>query len=275
MYKNEFFSHYTTVQTLPEFLKEDAFFYGTHTDFLNDPTEKEYALKIFDNKLNALDKKKDDQLYKSFSNYIMSFSNDIDNINQWRAYTSSTEGGFSIVFNKNTLNNLCGWDFYAEKDQMEQIECTGVNRLFQRGFGVIDYVRYNDNDINTLFNNYSTKIDDFIKANSIFSDIEKKYSEIYIISYYRALFSCFVKNDSYMDEKEYRVAYISSNKNEIKMIGGKPRKKLFPVKPEMIHKIIVSPHGNTKYNKRLAEILCENIGLKKDIVKLSSIPYKG
>ena len=256
-------------------MKEDAFFYGTHTDFLNDPTEKEYALKIFDNKLNALDKKKDDQLYKSFSNYIMSFSNDIDNINQWRAYTSSTEGGFSIVFNKNTLNNLCGWDFYAEKDQMEQIECTGVNRLFQRGFGVIDYVRYNDNDINTLFNNYSTKIDDFIKANSIFSDIEKKYSEIYIISYYRALFSCFVKNDSYMDEKEYRVAYISSNKNEIKMIGGKPRKKLFPVKPEMIHKIIVSPHGNTKYNKRLAEILCENIGLKKDIVKLSSIPYKG
>ena len=41
-------SHYTSVNVLPELLKKEMPIYGTHYQFLNDKTEKKYALEKFD-----------------------------------------------------------------------------------------------------------------------------------------------------------------------------------------------------------------------------------
>ncbi len=260
-------SHYTSVSILPEFLKKDAFFYGTHTDFLNDPTEKKYALTIFDSKIEQSEYKKyAGNLYEDFSIYTASLSIDMDNINQWRAYTSQETGGFSIQFFAKELVDA-KWSKRPKYNEYKNVE-----EQFKKGFGCGLKVCYEPEEVDVFYEKAMKAIKHCI--NNSDNQGSKDHVIIYWLSLYRALFSCFVKNENYKDEKEFRVAYVTSQKNGIEIIGGKPRKKLFAIQPNKIHSIIVSPHGNVARNRRFAEVLCENVGLSSTIVKLSQVPFR-
>lgn len=271
--KDEIVSHYTTTAAFAELLKPDAYFYGTHCDFLNDPEEKVYAESLFDQfiKNNTLWKTHSKKINRKFTLFIMSFSSKKDDINQWRAYTSQDEGGFSIQFKKSAIENP---EWYSRYPQ-ESTWIYGFKQRIHIGWGVIDSVRYGEDEAKELFDLYIERANENRAADFNFSKETDVICQ-YWISYYYALFSGLVKNINYKDESEYRVVFVTTDKSRIEMIGEKPRRKLFSIDhKKMIAGITVSPHGDKAKNKRLAEVLCENVGLNPEIVHESNVPYKG
>lgn len=256
----EIHSHYTSVDVLPEFLKKEMPIYGTHYQFLNDRTEKLYALEKFDAYFEKTEYK-DCLLHAQnieFALYIASFSTVADDLNLWRAYTP--RGGFSIQFEEKRIE--MGWLAQEEKDQ--EIK-RGRPGLFQDlGFRGVNSVRYTDKEIAAYAEKIKAKMDALHLSCSSYKSA--------CVTYYRALFSCFVKHPAFKDEREYRVASVKTNCEKLEIIGGKPRTLLMTLDPnEAIKSITVSPFGDFSQNELFARLLCQRIGLDPSIVKKSSL----
>lgn len=260
-------SHYTSVDVLPEFLKKEMPIYGTHYQFLNDKTEKKYALGKIDAYLKTTKYKDIFEKFKKkdYTVYIASFSTAADDLNLWRAY--APQGGFSIQFDEKQIDE-------AWKTQVwEKMKKT--SDLFPaKDFTAITTVRYTDEDVAAYLEKQKTRIEEGVKDRLNLpeqANNETYWTEKYI-TYYRALSSCFVKYPAFKDEKEYRAAFVTKDCGNFEMVGGKPRILLITLDPnKAIKSITVSPFGDFSENKLFAQLLCQRIGLKPSIVKKSSL----
>lgn len=252
-------SHYTSVDVLPEFLKKKMPIYGTHYQFLNDKTEKKYALEKFDDYFKTKYNEYFPEVQKKdYTVYIASFSTAADDLNLWRAY--APQGGFSIQFEEKRIE--MGWLAQEEKDQEIKRERPG---LFQDlGFRGVNSVRYTDKEIAAYAETIKAKMDALHLSCSSYKSA--------CVTYYRALFSCFVKHPAFKDEREYRVTSVKTNCEKLEIIGGKPRTLLMTLDPnKAIKSITVSPFGDFSQNELFARLLCQRIGLDPSIVKKSSL----
>ena len=259
-------SHYTSVNVLPEFLKKEMPIYGTHYQFLNDKTEKKYALEKIDGyfKETEYEEYLSEIQKKDYTVYIASFSTAADDLNLWRAY--APQGGFSIQFEEKQIEEA--WNTQVGKK-------IKTSDLFpDKDFTAITTVHYTDEDVAAYLEKQKTGIAKGVEARLNLPEQANK--EIYwtekYITYYRALSSCFVKHPAFKDEKEYRAAFVAESCESFEIIGGKPRKLLITLDPnKAIKSITVSPFGDFSKNELLARILCQRIGLSPSIVKKSSL----
>lgn len=260
-------SHYTSVDVLPEFLKKEMPIYGTHYQYLNDKTEKSYALKKFDGYFKGTEYEEylSEIQKKDYTVYIASFSTAADDLNLWRAY--APQGGFSIQFDEKQIDEAWKIQVWGKMKK--------TSDLFPaKDFTAITTVRYTDEDVAAYLEKQKTRIEEGVKDSLNLpeqANNETYWTEKYI-TYYRALSSCFVKYPAFKDEKEYRAAFVTKSCESLEMVGGKPRKLLITLNPnKAIKSITVSPFGDFSKNELFAQLLCQRIGLKPSIVKKSSL----
>ena len=284
--------HYTSPEVLWKMLEGN--FYATHYRFMNDSAEILYGLNIFKsffqkaaadnqtiaNTLMAL-------AQKDF--FLMCFSNKEDDLYQWRSYAG--DGGFAIGFSEQEIHTLIAeyynnnpanvsLDFkllpckYLKRDRINRYFRYLSYKLFGKSYELKDFVSedtLSQTDLEqelrqTLPQEYKNQnpwkvLLDFTNAFTMNFSVQKQCS--------------IIKNPSFSAEEEVRLIVTGNNlRNQINLIGDKPRIALPFKLQNCIKSVYVSPHGETDRNLVLAEIARDKFGLNFEI-KESSSSYNG
>lgn len=284
--------HYTSPEVLWKMLEGN--FYATHYRFMNDSAEILYGLNVFKsffqkaaadnqaiaNTLMAL-------AQKDF--FLMCFSKKEDDLYQWRSYAG--DGGFSIGFSELEMHTLIA-EYYKTNPiksasdfkllSCKYLELNKINRyfrylsyqLFGKSYELKDFVSedtLSQTDLEqelrqTLPQEYKNQnpwkvLLDFTNAFTMNFSVQKQCS--------------IIKNPSFSAEEEVRLIVTGNNlRNQINLIGDKPRIALPFKLQNCIKSVYVSPHGETDRNLVLAEIARDKFGLNFEI-KVSSSSYNG
>ena len=191
---------------------------------------------------------------RRFEHFVFSLSHKEDDLSQWRSYCPK-EGGFSIEFDYEKLLPL------IQKYEGYKIEKCIYDQEEKQKL------------INSLLDNIYTKFE---------SDKDLSINVVVIDIFIRTIFlSSYIKDESFKNEKEYRIINYGSNKGKIDHCEGKsmiiPHIELSPVdndKKLPISKIWVGPTPHPELSKFSIEGLLRSKGYKDVKVEKSKIPYR-
>ena len=273
--------HYTTADVFDKLVEEGGELYCTHYMDLNDKVEFWKGFKYFSDYLvrkygnepkeeilelqTAMKSLKDvwRKLHKLYVDapWIMSFTTERDSLSQWRSYTDHTNGGVSVGFEKNGLENVlqecrekngAGWDVVL--------------------FPCIYYGSGVDERLDRLIDLLLERIDTNL---SLWP--EELNRTIYLLS-------SIIKDASFEMEHEWRLVIQATDKVALKgaqVIGGKARLPLgIGMKGErrvggLMKEVLLSPHGNKNrlwHSVTLPKYSCDGLSYK---LHSSSLSYNG
>ncbi|MEH3007481.1 DUF2971 domain-containing protein [Bacillus pumilus] len=187
--------HYTSVYGLEGILKRREF-WVSHSDFLNDKTERKYTLNllinILDNKLE--EKKKKKELIKAildninsldFPIYVLSFCQNKDSNLMWSNY--SNNDGYNLEFDLSTFRS----DFKILDGNVEDSTATYKSK-------VIYDKKIHKEAISELADDY---IEIFKKYSKIDIELRIKINNLYLTL---QILSAFFKDECFQQEEEHR-----------------------------------------------------------------------
>lgn len=283
--KGRILYHYTTLSTFDAFLKDDAQLVCTHYAALNDSSEMTCGFDMICDYLQRIcgvARITCQQLKECFvegkstemikPTWIMSFSLEEDSLYQWGMYTERKQGGYSVGFNSNELNNLVD-------DSNQRNETTGSPPFTMKLIPCL-YTETDKDRIETFLSIAFNQADDALsrlKTNG-FNDPDAAMT----ILARMVLVSCLIKHDSFKYEDEVRLVVdpTYSSFGDVSLIGGKPRWKtgLFPHAGTPLRsafkEVWISPHGDKQLLKDVAEMMNKKYGLNY-VTKTSRSPYNG
>jgi hypothetical protein len=270
--KNNLLYHYTSISTLLKILdvkeKENLIVYATHAKYFNDPYEYQLAISLLkrsmfryenehsiENRKSEKFDKKDVSTFGYIAGYpfILSLSENSDDLTMWRTYGSDGKG-IAIGFDKKMLQ-----DYSESKD----VKNTKLLRC-----------EYRENAVLKGLTKYWTAVYDGINFNGGKTTL----------SSFRLLFDitnfCFsFKKSAYKNEKEWRLCKNEMDSKQIDFLerGGiiiPYIKHLFP--REIVKKIIVGPCVNKKMTQESIEnfLRLRKYTLGKDSILMSKVPYR-
>lgn len=270
--RNNMLYHYTSISTLLKILdvkeNEKLCFWATHAKYFNDPYEYKLAISLLKRSMykyekeNSIENRKSEKFNKkaiaSFGYiagypFILSLSENADDLTMWRTYGSNGRG-IAIGFDKKMLRD------YSESEEEKN------TRLLR--------CEYREGAVLKGLTKYWTPVYDKINFN------EGKTT----LSSLRLLFDisnfCFsFKKSEYKIEKEWRLCKNEMDSGKIYFLerGGiliPYIKHLFP--REIVKKIIVGPCVNKKLTQESIETLLRvrKYTLDKHVIQMSKVPYR-
>jgi hypothetical protein len=266
--------HYTSQKGLLGILKSKKL-WMTHILYLNDSSEFTHTLDLVKSELskrrnelvNHLLKLIDDtfrtydvieKLCNNFQNntkyisYVFSLSEKEDDINQWKGY-SPGESGFCIGFDTHKLSSI----------------------IRKRNVSKIKKCIYKQKEKEKIVKTMLDNIPDLFKSNQS-SDIIDASTSIYVETIFM---SSYIKDESFIDEKEYRIIYHHKDK---KMEHREGKSMIIPYiefPPGDVHilpisKIVIGPTPHPELSMMSVDSLLVSNGYDDIEVVKSKIPYR-
>lgn len=283
-FKPDIIYHYTTVSVLPEFMKDDADFYCTHCQALNDDDEfvlgLEYVESFISREYEVHSTAFVDKFYRLYEDkwrqpWIMSFTTKKDSLVQWIAYSDKKEGGYAVGFNYKALRNLVHENLIASSESFNVYLLPCLYLHHKVGESVEIDARA-DELLSYLLKPLSTELGEFVRRKTFSGGSGDIESAVF-------LFASMVKNASFRYESECRLVIQPMTResalSNYKVVGGKPRlpSTLFHNSGQlrsMIKSIGISPHGKHNILLDIADLYKAKYG-KGIKVYNSSSPYNG
>lgn len=280
--------HYTSDQGLINILKTKSL-WATHFEYLNDQSEYKHAKEIIINVVktskNLLVQKHSDileiclnQIYTNYDIYTCSFSQNPNQLSQWRAYCPK-HGGFSIGFDVNKLIKLNGENFYKciyDQELKEKLITPVIEEFCENVQKLID-------DVRLTFSKEWEKKFSVMKIEKYPGYPQKKHFDLeknhIFIKYELAKIAAQLKDVSFQDENEYRFIYIGS-KSEFENIEFRSNQSLIipyrilKIENDSIKNIVIGPSLNQIQNLNSINLLKESLKMNFEIIT-SDIPYRG
>ena len=279
--------HYTSQGVVDIFARSESHLYCTKGSELNDESEfklglergleyikQRFSVSDFRSVETTLEEGKAKALWLP---WIMSFSSEGDDLNQWKGYVDQKEGGYAVGFNRQALEMVIEsktrqWQSLTKLNGEPSPYVMYLFPCFYNGCDDIDKL------LDILF---ETTLYDYMKLQASYPAPEglKRVATIISLLY---LFAGIYKHGAYKDERETRIVLQNNTEipdSKIFDIGGKHRIPV-PGIPELItirdciKSICSSPHGDRQAHdlhlKELANMLGQGVDMKA-----SKIPYRG
>lgn len=279
--------HYTSQGVVDIFARSESHLYCTKASELNDESEFKIGLERgleyikhnfspgdFRSVEATLEEGKAKGLWLP---WIMSFSSEGDDLNQWKGYVDQKNGGYSVGFNRQALEMVI---------ETKTFQWQNLTRLDGKPSSYIMYLFpcfYNgSDDIEKLLGIlFETILSDYMRLQALNPAPEglKRVATIISLLY---LFAGIYKHEAYKDERETRIVLQNNTEipaGEICDIGGKHRIPV-PGIPELItiknciKSVCSSPHGDRKAHELYLEGLSNDMG-QNVTMATSKIPYRG
>jgi hypothetical protein len=225
---------------------------------------------------NSNEQSKKNIYLKGKSIFVVSFSGKGDDLSQWRGYCSNS-GGFCIEFDKEKL-----FDIVKKKERFEIGECLYMTHEKMRE----ELNNSSKNSSDQIIEKYLLMDPNHIDVGDIFGEKKRLLSNIDYTSKADNILNemidkCpFWKDDSFKDEKEYRIIYRYEGK-DIKFDEGKsmiiPHIEFSPVDDDTklpISKIWVGPTPHPELSKLSVESLLKSEKYEGVEVEISTVPYR-
>ena len=295
--ENKYLYNYTRVDSLPGIVGENIF-WVTQSDFLNDQSEvkyisqiikcviryllenkKEYnyeyfGYKLYDIFINILisieEVYKDDMLVDNSNAFILSFTENKNNLNLFINY-SGKDGG-AIEF-KNNIDEM----FLSEILKK-------YNMIMLHGkvvYDIKDQIEILLNDINDLYMDIAEGILEKEIVNiddKIYENIVEEIKNILCIKILNYAF--FFKSHHFKGEEEYRVIFLLNKKYTNKLVKYRIREGVIipyieiKYKKDNVNEIYISPQNQNDLLKRSIEFFLNGKGYKNVGVINSDIPFR-
>ena len=282
--------HYTRQDVLGVFLRDDARLFCTDVDQLND--EAEFAIGV-DYGLYFLKRHygENSGVYKSvvatidglkrlnlWHGWVMSFTDQGDDLGQWRAYTDAKKGGYAIGFDEQSIKGL----IERQNDDWHTIEL-----ITGRPFPVVLYLYpcfYEDHDdvdrlLNLMFLEFAPEYSKGLRYGGASEQLKLTGT---VLSFLQ-LFASIYKHGSFYAERETRIVIqnqflIGSQEVSVERVGDKDRiaMPLFPryVKVrDIIRSVRRSPHGDRAALEKYMADVAQEYGCCYECFKSAS-PYR-
>lgn len=279
--------HYTSGAVVDIFAQSGSYLYCTKASELNDESEFQIGL---DRGLEYIKHKFSAGVLKSVKDtltvgkakalwapWIMSFSSEGDDLNQWKGYVDQKKGGYAVGFNRQAL------EMVIERKTIQWQELTKLNGEPSPYVMYLFPCFYNGcDDIDKLLDIlFETILSDYMKLQALYPAPEglKRIATIISLLY---LFAGIYKHEAYKDERETRIVLQNNAEipaGEICVIGGKQRIPV-PGIPELItiknciKSVCSSPHGDRQAHDLHLKELSNKLGRGVDM-RASKIPYRG
>lgn len=269
--------HYTSVHGLEGIIKNKEL-WVSHSDFLNDKTERQYTFNLFYKILVERVKEASlDFLYVDwiiqtiikleYPAYVLSLSKNKDSNLLWSNY--SKNDGYNIKFDFSSYRS----DFFIDQDKV-----AGRNGLFKSK--VIYDEKTHHQAINEL-------VDDYIGLFKKYVDLDKKSLEEdpYITQTATSLhitfllFSAFFKDACFKQEEEHRVAIAPTKTENInydcRILNGAfiPYIKI-KLKDSQIKGVTIGPKNKMDISEEGLRYFLERNNLSEIDINQSKIPYR-
>ena len=280
--------HYTTIDVLGEFFKEDGDLYCTHCQALNDDEEfllgLNYARKFIVGryKVNSWTMISFvERFYASYKDkwrqpWIMSFTTAKDSLVQWVSYSDQQRGGYAIGFDYAKLKSYVQDKMFSNDGDAYMYILPCVYIKHKRGDQRIERDEIANKLLAFLLDPYRDSIKDILKNKGSWDGT--------LVQSIILLFASMVKNASFKHEAECRLIIQPIEKSRAlsryKILGQKPRlptcifgryKKL----NDIVKTIGISPHGNRRLLTVAAE-MCAQANSQNDIkIYSSASSYNG
>ena len=304
--ENELLYHYTSLDVFCKFVEPPRNdFYCTHFKALNDGAEMrtgiDFAVSFLQSRLGWTDyeglffKK----VYCDSINlddvkvpWVMSFSRQRDNLNQWIAYTDPKRGGVSIGVQRGNLWSAIDRFPGCYSRAVSQDGRKATNKGFDLGLMPCLYSVRDKKLIEDLVEEMLTPYLDVFKCiirNGILQDRPTDWN-VAISSILR--FSSIIKDESFGSEQEERLVLLplTISYADCEVLGGKPRWRTYisEVQQEgfmsethrglrgLIREVIISPQGDRQLLHTTVNVLLKKYGMN-NFCKLedSCSPYNG
>lgn len=300
-----FLYHYTSLDTFCAMTNDKGDFYCTHFNALNDDAEVLMGELLAEEYLKRKYGWADDKCSWFRANFrmivknetcvvpwIMSFSRDRDNLNQWVSYTDKRKGGVAIGFDRNSIlaaiDRLPGRCIKSEEGECEKEDSPSfVLRLLP--------CLYKERDaafIEAMFDALLTPHKDALERLGVAKTAEETQERDLREAVFKILeISTVVKHESFENEQEERLILLPMTKvcSECEIIGGKPRWKTHVSdttfegigNPKyrgirgMMREVVISPHGDRGILLTSVRVLCNKYNMDFCKISESQSPYNG
>ena len=269
--------HYTSGSGLIGILTSKSI-WATSIRFLNDSTEYSLALKlaqeVIQKRIEDSRNKFDRGLYKVLEErlaseeghgevYVSSFTENGDQLSQWRAYSPPT-GGFAIGFRSKSLTGLTE----ANPDRF-LARCT-----------------YEASSHKELIRQLIDTVEKFAEESNAHNQMshDRVFRESFkLLGRLLPLIAPALKDSSFAEEKEWRLVRLPSSFEEGKLRFREGRSMLIPYNQHFfpdnsgsvpIEELIIGPTPHPELAREAAEALLMTHGLTAAVVQSSSIPYR-
>lgn len=279
--------HYTTIDVLSEFMKDDADLYCTHCRALNDDDEFKLGLEYARNFISRAYKVRSramlgfvDRFYRLYREkwrqpWIMSFTTERDSLVQWISYSDKQAGGYAVGLDYRLLCRLVKEKMYTSADSFNIYLLPCLYLKHSRGNRIVQQDQRVNQLLSFLLDEFSEELQRFVDG--------KETAGRDVIESLILLFASMIKNAAFSHECECRLVIQPTDRESAlrnyRVVGKKPRLQsmIFPklgYLRNLIKSIGVSPHGNQN-------VLCDIVDLYADTydgrfqVYRSSSPYNG
>lgn len=279
--------HYTSGAVVDIFAQSGSHLYCTKASELNDESEFRIGLdrgiEYIQQHFSVGEVKsvkatlEEGETKKLWIPWIMSFSSEGDDLNQWKGYVDQKKGGYAVGFNRQAL------EMVIERKTIQWQELTKLNGEPSPYVMYLFPCFYNGcDDIDKLLDIlFGTILSDYMRLQVSYPASEglKRVATIISLLY---LFAGIYKHEAYKDERETRIVLQNNTEipaGEICVIGDKQRISV-PGIPELItiknciKSICSSLHGDRQVHELHLKELSQKLGRSVDMMK-SEIPYRG
>lgn len=286
-FDGEILYHYTNQDVVDIFAKSSSRLYCTKATELNDETEFNIGIE---RGLAYIEARSDPGVYKSVKQtlelardkglwmpWILSFSSKGDDLNQWKGYVSQRDGGYSVGFDRKTLEFIIA----QKTHEWQEVDCaSGVPPPFVMYMFPCFYDKCDDID-KLLELMFGRIIDEYLLIQKSYPAPEslKRVATIISMLY---LFAGIYKHEAFKDENETRIVLQNQNPvidQDVELVGFKHRiplpgvPDLFQIK-NCVVSIMRSPHGNRVAHDEHMVKLSTEFGAKVKMCQ-SVLPYRG
>jgi hypothetical protein len=268
--------HYTSAGALAGILSSRSF-WATNIRFLNDSKEfelaKELLAELLEDEIEEAESKYDKALYRvlqeglskspSTEVFVASFSEDGDQLGQWRAYCPAGSG-YALGVTPAVLRQA-----YGIKDRPLLLRCL-----------------YDDDEHQTLLSRLIGLAEDYLESSNVHrsDDPDRVYREAFkVFIKWLPTAAAVIKHPSFREEKEWRLIAPSSFFRAASPAVRAGRSMLIPyhafvlvegTTPMSIHDIVVGPTPHPTLAVEGVEALCAVNGARTTPVTTSDIPYR-
>ena len=269
--------HYTSGSALIGILKSQSL-WATSIRFLNDSTEYNLALKlaqeVIQNRIDSAMNNFDRGLYNVLKErlagekghgevYVSSFTENGDQLSQWRAYSPPT-GGFAIGFRSKSLTDMTG---------------SNPDRFLAR-------CTYDAPSQEELIRGLIQTVAKFAEDNNAHNQMshDRVFRESFkLLGRLLPLIAPALKDASFEEEREWRLVRLPSSFDDMDLQFREAKSMLIPYYQHRfpgngghapVEELIVGPTPHPELAREAAQSLLGTYGLRRPIVKSSSIPYR-
>jgi len=304
--ENSLLYHYTSLDTLNAMLLEDADFYCTHFQALNDDSEIEIGMIITEKYLQEKFGWSSNgcvlfrEVFKAILDdyqfgvpWIMSFSKEKDSLNQWGMYTDRIKGGVAIGFHVGQIwSAIDRFPGCYSKNALKSNGDKGDMSAFELRLLPCLYV---ESDVELIKELLETCLSIHEKELQRIGSA-RTIKDLQLTDFHDAITSILqvctvIKHEAFKNEKEVRLILLPKIKNidDCELIGGKPRWKTYvrqtryegfgsPIRKPlrgMIKEVVISPHGDVGMLWRTIRFLLNKYKMNWCALEKSVLPYNG